>query len=92
PPSWVTPHAEVYFGPRVYRIQPTGSDAYLDLPEAQVVEFRGWTPTASLTTQSPVETLRMVLEEQYSSRRHRLQLWRRNGRVGSYVTRPKDAP
>src|SRR5699024_4275615 len=39
----------------------------------------------------PVETLRMVLEEQHSSRKHRLQLWRRNGRVGSYIARPKDA-
>src|SRR5699024_11752405 len=56
-----------------------------------VVEFRGWTPTPSLTTSSPVETLRMVLEEQHSSRKHRLQLWRRNGRVGSYIARPKDA-
>src|SRR5690625_6653841 len=33
----------------------------------------------------------MVLEEQHSSRKHRLQLWRRNGRVGSYIARPKDA-
>lgn len=92
PPSWVTPKADTHFGPRTFRIQPTGTDVYLDLPQSQVVEFRGWTPMASLTAQSPVETLRMVLEEQYSSRRHRLQLWRRNGRVGSYVTRPKDAP
>lgn len=92
PPSWVTPQAETHFGPRTFRIQPTGTDVYLDLPQSQVVEFRGWTPTFSLTTESPVETLRMVLEEQYSSRKHRLQLWRRNGRVGTYVTRPKDAP
>lgn len=91
PPAWVTPLADSYFAPRSYRVQVPGGDRYVDVPGDQVVEFRGWTPTPSLTTSSPVETLRMVLEEQHSSRKHRLQLWRRNGRVGSYIARPKDA-
>jgi len=91
PPAWVTPLADSYFAPRSYRVQVPGYDRYVDVPGDQVVEFRGWTPTPSLTTSSPVETLRMVLEEQHSSRKHRLQLWRRNGRVGSYIARPKDA-
>ena len=91
PPAWVTPLADSHFGPRSYRVQVPGVDRYVDVPGDNVVEFRGWTPTPSLTTSSPVETLRMVLEEQHSSRKHRLQLWRRNGRVGSYIARPKDA-
>jgi len=92
PPSWVTPYADSHFGKRSYRVQVPGADRFVDVPGDQVVEFRGWTPTPSLTTASPVETLRMVLEEQYSSRKHRLQLWRRNGRVGTYIARPSDAP
>lgn len=92
PPSWVTPRADSFFGARSYRVQIPGYDQFVDVPGDQVVEFRGWTPTKTLTTNSPVETLRMVLEEQYSSRKHRLQLWRRNGRVGTYITRPSDAP
>lgn len=92
PPSWVTPYADSHFGKRSYRVQVPGADRFVDVPGDQVVEFRGWTPTPSLTTSSPVETLRMVLEEQYSSRKHRLQLWRRNGRVGTYIARPSDAP
>ena len=91
PPAWVTPLADSHFGPRSYRVQVPGVDRYVDVPGDNVVEFRGWTPTPSLVTSSPVETLRMVLEEQHSSRKHRLQLWRRNGRVGSYIARPKDA-
>lgn len=91
PPAWVTPLADSYFAPRSYRVQVPGVDRYVDVPGDNVVEFRGWTPTPSLVTSSPVETLRMVLEEQHSSRKHRLQLWRRNGRVGSYIARPKDA-
>lgn len=92
PPSWVTPKADSFFAPRSYRVQIPGVDQWVDVPSDQVIEFRGWTPVPSLSTSSPVETLRMVLEEQHSSRKHRLQLWRRNGRVGTYITRPKDAP
>src|SRR5699024_10397670 len=90
-PEHDTTLADSHFGPRSYRVQVPGVDRYVDVPGDNVVEFRGWTPTPSLTTSSPVETLRMVLEEQHSSRKHRLQLWRRNGRVGSYIARPKDA-
>lgn len=91
-PAWVTPRAESLVGPRTYRLQMPGTSTYVDLPPEKVVEFRGWTPIPSLSTSSPVETLRMTLEEQFASRKHRLQLWRRNGRVGSYIHRPKDAP
>lgn len=91
-PAWVKPMADSVMGPRTYRLQMPGTNKAIDLPADQVVEFRGWTPIPSLSTSSPVETLRMVLEEQHSSRKHRLQLWRRNGRVGSYISRPKDAP
>src|SRR5690606_29046753 len=38
-----------------------------------------------------VESLRLVLMEQASARKHRAQVWQRNGRVGSYVPRPPDA-
>lgn len=92
PPSWVTPQADSFFGEKVYSVQPPGIEEPIKVPGQYVIEFRGWNPQRSLTASSPVETLRMVLEEQHSSRKHRLQLWRRNGRVGTYITRPKDAP
>lgn len=91
-PAWVTPMADTLVGPRTYRLQMPGTETHVDLPADKVVEFRGWTPIPSLSTASPVETLRMTLEEQFASRKHRLQLWRKNGRVGSYIHRPKDAP
>src|SRR5699024_10624567 len=56
-----------------------------------VVEVRGCSSGASLVTSTPVETGRRVVEEQHSSRKHRVLLWRRDGRVGSYIARPKDA-
>ena len=92
PPLWVTPVKGGGWGVKEYRLQPPGSDQVITVPADQVVSFRGWTPDPAAECSSPVETLRLILEEQWHSRRHRLQLWRRNGRVGSYIARPKDAP
>lgn len=92
PASWVKPVVDNYFGAaRTYRVQPPGMDAYVELSGGQVVEFRGWTPSPTMAPSSPVETLRLILEEQYSARKHRSQLWKRGPRVGAFVTRPRDA-
>ena len=43
------------------------------------------------TGTSPVETLKQVLAEQVQAWSYREQVWQRGGRVGAYLTRPKDA-
>src|SRR5690606_38750076 len=92
PPSWVTPVRKDGWGVDEYRLRPPGSDKIVSVAPDDVIEFRGWTPDPTVDASSPVETLRLILEEQWHSRKHRLQLWKRNGRVGSYIARPKDAP
>lgn len=93
PPLWVTPvTGDSMWTIEEYRLQPPGVDTIVRVPSDQVIEFKGWTPDPTMEAQSPVETLRLLLEEQHHSRKHRIQLWRRNGRVGSYIARPKDAP
>jgi HK97 family phage portal protein len=92
-PDWVTP---VYDSNGVtivkYRVQPPGDQSFVEVPVDQTVVFRGWNPASAFHNTSPVESLREVLAEQYHSRKHRIQLWKRNGRVGTYITRPADAP
>lgn len=95
PPSWVKPVADDFdsrFAVRRWRVQPPGEDRYVEADDSQVVHFRGWSALSPTGAVSPVETLRLILEEQHHARKHRLQLWRKNGRVGSYISRPKDAP
>lgn len=95
PPGWVTPVTDDFdsrFYVSKWRIQPPDQDKYIEADDSQVVHFRGWSALAPTGSVSPVETLRLILEEQHHARRHRVQLWQRNGRVGSYLTRPKDAP
>lgn len=94
PPSWVSQVHDTanMWTVREWRIQPPGSDRWIKVDDTQVVRFRGWNASSMVSASSPMDTIRDILEERYHSRRHRIQLWRRNGRVGSYIARPKDAP
>src|SRR5690606_15357761 len=59
--------------------------------EDEVIAVRGWSPGDPECTTSPVASPRLILMEQASARKLRTEVWQRNGRVGSYVTRPPDA-
>lgn len=80
------------WAPEVYIVNAPGETETRYLPAASVIAFHGWSPTTMKEGVSPVSTLRETLEEQVEASRYRLQMWRRGGRVGSVVTRPKDAP
>lgn len=41
---------------------------------------------------SPVEALKTILAEQVHAQIYRDQIWKRGGRVGTYISRPADAP
>ncbi|MGJ4169970.1 phage portal protein [Corynebacterium macclintockiae] len=62
------------------------------IPEQNLIRIHGWSPEDERFGASPIEALRVILEEQIQAQIFRLQMWKRGGRVGSYVTRPKDAP
>lgn len=91
PSDWVTPVYETMFKVKEYKIRPPEAPQAIKAPASQIVAFEGWNPAGGAGA-SPVETLRLILEEQHHSRAHRLQVWKRNGRVGSYLTRPAGAP
>lgn len=90
PSDWVIPEYDSYFSITKYSVKPPGTETAKIFNAENVISFHGWNP-ATGSNSSPVETLRLILEEQHHSRTHRLQVWKRNGRVGSYLTRPKDA-
>lgn len=92
PPTWVTPSDPESFTVREWTIAPPDGSKFIKVKADQLVVFRGWNALSPFTASSPVETLRLILEEQHHARVHRKQLWRRNGRVGTYISRPKDAP
>lgn len=62
------------------------------VPASDVVVFRGYSPTGFERGSSAVKALRDTLAEQVSAMDFRQQMWKRGGRVGMFMTRPKDAP
>lgn len=92
PASWVKTSYGTYWEPKEYVVSPPDSpDKAVKFRPENVLAFEGWSPLPSKSS-SPVETLRLTLEEQYHARNHRTLVWRRAGRVGGYITRPVDAP
>lgn len=92
PASWVKTSYGTYWEPKHYVVSPPDSpDKAVRFKPENVLAFEGWNPLPGKDS-SPVETLRLTLEEQYHARKHRTQVWRRAGRVGGYITRPVDAP
>lgn len=93
PAGWVESKTNSFYGATDFVVTVPGEDTEsFSVPGSEIVEFEGWTPGDPTSPTSPVETLRLTLEEQHHARVHRKQLWKKNGRIGSFVTRPKDAP
>ncbi len=91
PKKWVTPKKRNAFQADGYDIV-TNDGKTLEFAADKVFRFKGWTPSAPMDATSPVETLKLMLEEQHDARIFRKQVWKRGGRFGGYLTRPAGAP
>ncbi|VXB25241.1 HK97 family phage portal protein [Arthrobacter sp. 9V] len=91
PAAWVTPKYKNSFEVERYDVSQTDGGLLKLLPD-QVCRFKGWTPANTKAGTSRVETLRLILEEQHHARVYRKQIWKKAGRFGGILTRPKDAP
>lgn len=93
PAAWVTSETTSFYSVPTYTVTVPGDEPKtFVIGSDEIIEFNGWTPANPNCSTSPVETLRLTLEEQHHARVHRKQLWKNNGRIGSFITRPKDAP
>ncbi len=92
PAPWVTRNGgDALSGPKSYSLS-LDDGKPTEVPADQVIEFKGWTPSDPSKGTSPVETLRMILEERRAAEKYRNQLWKKAGRIGGMFTRPVDAP
>ena len=92
PAGWLAPQGGDIFAPTSYRYANPVKGTTQDIPADQIIAFHGWSPGRPDVGLSPVDTLKVILAEQKESHRFRLQLWKRSGRVGSFLTRPTTAP
>ncbi|WP_220036658.1 phage portal protein [Curtobacterium sp. MCBD17_008] len=79
-----------FFGPEKWVIRPPGEQEF-KVPASAMITFVGWSPLSRTTGTPPIEALKQTLAEQISAQEFRLQMWKRGGRVGTYLTRPAAA-
>ncbi|WEV68725.1 phage portal protein [Bifidobacterium sp. ESL0775] len=93
PPTWVVAKSDgSAFAPKTYRIHAPMGGQTQDVPASSMLVFHGWNPTDPVAGTSPIKALKDVLNEQIQAWSFRTQMWKRGGRIGMYVSRPKDAP
>lgn len=91
PPAWVVEQrGGTFFEAARYIVQPPSGKRF-EIQAEDMIVFHGWNPGRPKSGTSPVETLKQVLAEQVQAWSYREQVWQRGGRVGAYLTRPKDA-
>lgn len=77
------------FSVQGYRVSIPGvKSAYTEIPAANVITFHGVNPTDPKSGTSPVAALKAILAEQIHAQVYRDQMWKRGGRVGSWIYRP----
>ncbi|MDV6275067.1 phage portal protein [Rhodococcus erythropolis] len=94
PNGWVKgTESDSSFRIGTYLVQMNGAEGEpVKVPAENMLVFHGWNPADTRVGMSPIKALNATLAEQIHSQTFRRQLWERGGRVGSYLTRPKDAP
>lgn len=92
-PHWVLRHHDAdAWDPGDLVVRFPGQTEETFIPRERLLYFHGWNPQDQRLGNSPVQALRGILSEQISAAQFRDQMWRNGGRVGSYLTRPVDAP
>jgi HK97 family phage portal protein len=81
------------FGVQAYKVALPGvAGQWTSIPAEDMIVFRGWNPVDPRSGVSPVHALKTILAEQIHAQVFRDQMWKRGGRVGTYLSRPADAP
>lgn len=81
------------FNVQAYKVAiPGTAGQWVRIEADDMIVFRGWNPVDPLSGTSPVHALKGILAEQIYAQVFREQMWKRGGRVGTYLTRPVEAP
>jgi hypothetical protein len=59
---------------------------------ADYIRFSGWSPYGAAACSEPVEALKDILREQIDAWRFRGSIWKNQGRVTQWISRPADTP
>ena len=63
-----------------------------ELREGDYLRFVGWSPYGTASASSRIESLKQILSEQISAWQFRNGIWKNQGRVQQWISRPADTP
>lgn len=93
PPEWVSStKGGTLFGPETYVLTPPDAVNPVEVPAEDMLVFHGYHPSSLTQGSSKLHALKGIIAEQIAAWEFRQQMWQKGGRIGSYITRPKDAP
>jgi HK97 family phage portal protein len=94
PTSWIIGSVgATAFAVEAYKVAiPNTAGRWTEIPAEDMIVFHGWNPVDPKSGTSPVDSLKATLAEQIHAAVFRDQMWKRGGRIGNYIYRPKDAP
>jgi HK97 family phage portal protein len=77
--------------PQRFRFKNSGGDAWFMYPD-EVVYISGYSPDTFYEGVSPIETLRLIVDEERAAQRYRTAFFKNSARLEHVITRPVDAP
>lgn len=90
PREWIMDtERETNYAPDVLKVH-TGAGGFIEIPRSEFVQFRMYSPGNPGGHQSPIASLRQILNEQIQADKFRTNIYRSSGRFNAYITRPKD--
>lgn len=91
PNQWVTPKTDDGLDIDTVRIKSKYGEVESITPD-DFIRFAGWSPYGSASSSSRIDALKEILSEQISAWNFRNGIWRNQGRVQQWISRPADTP
>ncbi len=90
PPSYYVAEGDLA-NPLRFRFLGAGGEPFF-IERDRAVFISGYSPTAFYTGVSPIETLRLILEEERAAQKYRAAFYKNGAKLDHVITRPFDAP
>lgn len=91
PRDWLQPYSQDGFTLTNLKVT-TPYGARTELSPEDLIRFCGWSPSGSASSTSRISALKDILTEQISAWQFRNGIWKNQGRVTQWISRPADTP
>ena len=91
PHDWLNPKTRDGLEVDYIKVQ-TPYGGVTELKNEDYIRFIGWSPHGSASASSRIEALKQILSEQISAWNFRNGVWKNQGRVQQWISRPADTP